>query len=218
MLLHLNIRKGEIAEEIAAIARGFDADGLVATVKRAVADQHMLDAAIGLAADGDAVAMQAGAIFDQDVLHGEAGVADDGFDGDVVITLVEDAIADDDAIAGCRVDGIGVGGFGRRLDAHAVDEDILAADGGDMENRGVGECDTFDAQAFGVLDGDEAGLADAPRDGAEFRRDIHRGRGTRLSGGLAGRGELACRGGLGCRSASGAAGRGGFALRDDIAP
>src|SRR5262249_42859374 len=105
---HLNVREGEIAEDIAAIASGFDADGLIAAIKGAVADQHVLDATIRFAAHRDAVAVQAGAVFDQHMLHRKTRVTDDRLDGYIVITGIEHAVADDYAIAGSRIESVRV--------------------------------------------------------------------------------------------------------------
>ena len=94
--------------QAAARAHGLDADAGVGAVEREVEDAELADAAVGLRADGHAVAPVEVVVADGHV--GElAGTA--ALDGDVVVALAEVAVGDGDVLrAAAGIDAVGVAG------------------------------------------------------------------------------------------------------------
>src|SRR5262249_55690272 len=103
---------------------GLEAQAVVGSVERDVVDVQPVEAGLGLAADGDPVAVPDRVVGDGDV--GDEGSA--GFGNDVIITGVDGGILDQDVLAGI-VDGVGVGEVIAVLgDGEAV-VDVDAVDG-----------------------------------------------------------------------------------------
>ena len=86
-------------------------------LKRAAADDHVAEAVARGTADRDAVAVQAGEVFDQHVVRA-------ALQRDVVVAGIDLAFADDDALA-AGIHGIGVGRVAGRDDAEVFDGDVL---------------------------------------------------------------------------------------------
>ena len=110
----------------------------------------MMDAGGGAGADGDAVAVLDGAVFDEDV-----GAA--GLDDDVVVAGVDVAVADEEVGARAGVDGIGVGGIEWGADLDALDGQVGDVAGHEVEHRGVGQREVRDEEALAAINDDEVG-------------------------------------------------------------
>ncbi len=111
-ILHVDVAEDKIADVVAAIAIGFYANAVVGAVKVNALGDNVVRAAGNLAADGEAVAMQEGAIGDGDVAGWivAAGRVDGaGLDGDVVVARVGVKMIDADIRRGEGIDGVGVG-------------------------------------------------------------------------------------------------------------
>ena len=98
-----------VLSEAAARAVGLDADAVVGAVERKIEDANLADAAVGLAADGHAVAPVEVVVADGHV-GCAAGAA---LDGHIVVAGADVAVGDGDVfrpVAG--IDAIGVAGAG----------------------------------------------------------------------------------------------------------
>ena len=94
-------------DEAAAGAHGFNADAGVGAVEGEIGDAEGADAAIGLGADGHAVAPVEVVVRDGHV--GDAAGA--AFDGDVIVAGADEAVGDGDVFgAAAGIDAVGVAG------------------------------------------------------------------------------------------------------------
>ena len=147
-------------DDAAAAAVGFDADAALGVGEGAILDGEIGDSAGDGAADGDAVTVAVGAMFDVDIRGAAAA-------GEIIIADADVAVFDQDVAAGdiagvgvvTGVDGIGGSGG---ADRHAAHGDIgrMPTDG-DMEHRRILELDTLDEDVIAFAEDDHARPADA---------------------------------------------------------
>lgn len=106
---------------------------VVGSGHRTVGNEHVVQAVVGLAADGDAVTSADGAVHDDDVVAENAL----GFDGNIVVADGEGAILNQD-IAPAGVDGVGVcGAYTGCGDGDMINGDVHARARNKVEHRGV---------------------------------------------------------------------------------
>ncbi len=144
---------GDVADETAAGAVGFDAEAVVRAVEGEVGDEDVVDAAVGLAADGHAVSVV-------EVVVGDGHVGDGvtTFDGDVVVAGADEAVGDGDVFGAAGVDTVGVAGSALgRVDAEAPDGEAVAMVVDDVEVGGVFKGDAVEGEVVGVVGDKDAG-------------------------------------------------------------
>src|SRR5208337_5396088 len=137
-VFHIDVAEDQIADVVAAVAVGLDADAIVRALKMDALGDDVVRAAGDFAADGEAVAMQEGAVGDGDVagrIIAARGVDGAGFDGDVVVAHVGVEMIDAHVGRGERIHGIGVWRAGRRQDADIAYEHIVAVVGNKLPER-----------------------------------------------------------------------------------
>ena len=154
--LHHDVGIADIVDFAAAASIGLNAQAIVGTIEGAAADDDMMEAGARAASDGDAVAVEAGEVLNEDVV---AAV----FERHVVVADVELALADDDALA-AGINSVGVGRVARRDDAEILQGDVLAA-GGEVKGRRIGERDAVDVQAFDASQNEEHGTGNRASSG-----------------------------------------------------
>src|SRR5262249_11270953 len=117
-ILHVDVFVANPLDGAARADHRLDADAVVGVFDAAIADEHVVDAAVGAGADRDGVAVEDAAVFDEDV-------AAAGFDHDVVIAGVDRAIANEDISAGGWIDSIGVGGVFGGENFYVFDQKVV---------------------------------------------------------------------------------------------
>src|ERR1039457_2940371 len=119
-----------VAHQAAAGGIGFDADTVIGAIDGKVGDQDRARTAIGLAADGHAVAGIEMVVRDGHVGGGPGGA---GLDGNLVVAGVDEAVGDGDVGGIPGVDAIGIAGGLGGVDDHAPGSEAVAAAVGDVE-------------------------------------------------------------------------------------
>ena len=124
-------------------------------------------AAGDFAADGEAVAVEEGAIGDGDVaarIVAARRVDGAGFDGDIVVADVGVEMIDADVRRREGIDGVGVRRVLRGQHADVANDDIVAVVGNELPHGRVLDGDSFDADVLAVVEDDEPRprMADCP--------------------------------------------------------
>lgn len=158
-VLHVDVAEDEVADVVAAVAVGFNADTVVGLVEVDALGGDVLGAADDFTTDGEAVAVEEGAVGDGDVAGGRVGAGGVGFaglDGDVVVAYVGEDMVDLDVGGGEGIDGVGVGGVLRGEDFDVADGDVVGVVGNELPHGRVLDGDAFDEDVLTVVEDDEA--------------------------------------------------------------
>lgn len=148
-VLQPHVTVGDAADLAAASAGRLDAQAGVGALDAHVLHADVAHPAVGLAADGQAVAVAQHAVADVEVARGRAGVRGvdaAGLDGDLVVAHVDVHAADHEAAAG-GVDPVRVRGVARGADGHVLHHHVLAGVGHQVEGGRVAQRQARDAQA-----------------------------------------------------------------------
>lgn len=159
-VLHLDVAEGDVADIGTAVAVGFDPNAIVGAGEMNALDEDVLRPAGDFAADGDAVAMQEGAIGDGDVAAGCIGagrVGGAGLDRDVIVANVGVEVIDVDVRRGEGIETIRIGRMLRRKDLDVVDRDVVRVVGDDLPHGGVLDGDSVHEDVLAMVEDDEAG-------------------------------------------------------------
>ncbi len=163
-VFHVDVAEDEIADVVAAVAIGLDANAVVGAVEVNALGEDVARAAGDLAADGEAVAVEEGAIGNGDVAAGfvAAGRVDGaGLDGDVVVADIGIEMIDANVRRGEGIDGVGVRRVLRRENADVVNDDVVRVVGNELPHGRILDGDSLDAHVLAVVEDDEARARDA---------------------------------------------------------
>ena len=143
-------------DEAAAAGIGLDAKAIVGAVDGEVVDQKVIDAAVGAAADGHAVAGVKVVVEHGHVGDGAGGA---GLEADIVVAGVDVAVGDGDVARGAGIDAVGVARGFWRHDFDAPRREAVGLIDGDVKAGRIAQSDLVEDEVVDVAQGDHGGDA-----------------------------------------------------------
>src|SRR6185437_10403248 len=155
-ILHRDVLDINIVDESASSHIAFKAKADIGAGERAVADEDIVHAAVGVAADDEtAVRAQDGAAGYDDVFQGgSVGTGSAGFHADTVIPGIDRATIDHNAFAGADIDAIPVLRPPVVVDPYMVQRQIRTVAGVENELRRIPQQDALYHYPFAFDEGD----------------------------------------------------------------